>query len=108
MSCPSGKHLLSLINEILDLAKVEAGKMELHSSRRAAGRHRGGAQHHAAAGGQEIDRPAAECDESFGPIPMDGARIKQVLLNLVGNAVKFTPETGKTRSGQRREQRGAD
>jgi signal transduction histidine kinase len=92
----SGKHLLGLINEILDLAKVEAGKMEL--------------QIEPALLQDVVDavsntmRPLAvkksidlraECDESLGPIPMDGARIKQVLLNLVGNAVKFTPETGK-------------
>jgi signal transduction histidine kinase len=92
----SGKHLLGLINEILDLAKVEAGKMEL--------------QIEPALLQDVIEaisntmRPLAvkksidlrtECDERLDLIPMDGARIKQVLLNLVGNAVKFTPETGK-------------
>jgi signal transduction histidine kinase len=92
----SGKHLLGLINEILDLAKVEAGKMEL--------------QIEPALLQDVIEaisntmRPLAvkkfidlraECDERLAPIPMDGARIKQVLLNLVGNAVKFTSETGK-------------
>ena len=92
----SGKHLLSLINEILDLAKVEAGKMEL--------------QIEPALLQDVIDavsntmRPLAvkksidlraQCDERLAPIAMDGARIKQVLLNLVGNAVKFTPDTGK-------------
>jgi GAF domain-containing protein/two-component sensor histidine kinase len=92
----SGKHLLSLINEILDLAKVEAGKMELqiepallqdvieavsNTMRPLAVK-------------KSIDL-RAECDERLALIPMDGARIKQVLLNLVGNAVKFTPETGK-------------
>jgi signal transduction histidine kinase len=92
----SGKHLLGLINEVLDLAKVEAGKMELqiepallqdvieavsNTMRSLAVK-------------KSIDL-RAECDEGLGPIPMDGARIKQVLLNLVGNAVKFTPEAGK-------------
>jgi GAF domain-containing protein len=92
----SGKHLLGLINEILDLAKVEAGKMEL--------------QIEPALLQDVIEAVAntmrplavkkfidlrAECDEGLALIPMDGARIKQVLLNLVGNAVKFTPETGK-------------
>jgi GAF domain-containing protein len=94
----SGKHLLGLINEILDLAKVEAGKMELqiepallqdvfeavlNTMRPLAVK-------------KSIDL-RAECDESLSPIPMDGARIKQVLLNLVGNAVKFTSEMGKVR-----------
>jgi signal transduction histidine kinase len=92
----SGKHLLGLINEILDLAKVEAGKMEL--------------QIETALLQDVIEAVAntmrplavkkfidlrAECDEGLAPIAMDGARIKQVLLNLVGNAVKFTPEEGK-------------
>ena len=92
----SGKHLLSLINEILDLAKVEAGKMELqiepallqdvfeavsNTMRPLAVK-------------KSIDL-RAQCDERLAPIAMDGARIKQVLLNLVGNAVKFTPDTGK-------------
>jgi signal transduction histidine kinase len=92
----SGKHLLGLINEILDLAKVEAGKMELqiepallqdvieavsNTMRPLAVK-------------KSIDL-RAECDERLALIPMDGARIKQVLLNLVGNAVKFTPETGR-------------
>ena len=92
----SGKHLLGLINEILDLAKVEAGKMELqiepallqdvieavsNTMRSLAAK-------------KSIDL-RTECDERLDLIPMDGARIKQVLLNLVGNAVKFTPEAGK-------------
>jgi signal transduction histidine kinase len=92
----SGKHLLGLINEILDLAKVEAGKMEL--------------QIEPALLQDVIEavantmRPLAvkkfidlrtECDERLDLIPMDGARIKQVILNLVGNAVKFTPDMGK-------------
>jgi len=94
----SGKHLLSLINEILDLAKVEAGKMELQIEP--------ALLQDVVEAVSNTMRPLAvkksidlraECDESLGLIPMDGARIKQVLLNLVGNAVKFTPERGKVR-----------
>jgi signal transduction histidine kinase len=92
----SGKHLLGLINEILDLAKIEAGKMELqiepallqdvveavsNTMRSLAVK-------------KSIDL-RAECDERLTPFPMDGARVKQVLLNLVGNAVKFTTEGGR-------------
>ncbi len=92
----SGKHLLNLINEILDLAKVESGKMELqiepallqdvieavsNTMRSLAAK-------------KSIDL-RADCDERLAPFPMDGARVKQVLLNLVGNAIKFTPQAGK-------------
>ena len=92
----SGKHLLHLINEILDLAKVEAGKMELqiepallqdvfeaiqHTTRPLASK-------------KSIDL-RVESDERLAPFPMDGARVKQVLLNLVGNAIKFTPQAGQ-------------
>jgi signal transduction histidine kinase len=92
----SGKHLLGLINEVLDLAKIEAGKMEL--------------QIEPALLQDVVDAVSntmrslavkksldlrAQCDEQLAPFPMDGARIKQVLLNLVGNAIKFTPEGGK-------------
>jgi len=92
----SGKHLLNLINEVLDLSKIEAGRMEL--------------QIEAASLPDVIEavhstmRPLAakkaislESERLFEPglIPMDTARITQVLLNLVGNAVKFTPEGGR-------------
>jgi signal transduction histidine kinase len=92
----SGKHLLNLINEVLDLAKVESGKMELqiepallqdvieavsNTMRSLAAK-------------KSIDL-RADCDERLGPFPMDGARVKQVLLNLVGNAIKFTPQAGQ-------------
>ena len=92
----SGKHLLNLINEVLDLAKVEAGKMELqiepallqdvieavsNTIRSLAAK-------------KSIDL-RADCDERLAPFPMDGARVKQVLLNLVGNAIKFTPQAGQ-------------
>ena len=92
----SGKHLLNLINEVLDLAKVEAGKMELqiepallqdvfeaiqHTTRPLAAK-------------KSIDL-RVESDERLAPFPMDGARVKQVLLNLVGNAIKFTPQAGR-------------
>jgi signal transduction histidine kinase len=92
----SGKHLLGLINEVLDLAKIEAGKMELqiepallqdvvesvsNTMRSLAVK-------------KSIDL-RVESDERLGPFPMDGARVKQVLLNLVGNAIKFTPEGGR-------------
>jgi signal transduction histidine kinase len=92
----SGKHLLGLINEVLDLAKIEAGTMELQIETAlmqdvvdaVANTMR------SLAAKKSIDL-RVDSDESLGSFPMDGARVKQVLLNLVGNAIKFTPEGGK-------------
>jgi len=92
----SGKHLLGLINEILDLSKIEAGRMELQIEPVLLSDIFDAVQN--------TMRPLAvkkavnlhvESDALPEPFPMDGARIKQVLLNLVGNAVKFTPEGGR-------------
>jgi two-component system, NtrC family, sensor kinase len=92
----SGKHLLGLINEILDLAKIEAGKMELQIEPALLS--------DILEAVQNTMRPLAvkkaidlhvESGALPEPFPMDGARVKQVLLNLVGNAVKFTPEGGR-------------
>jgi signal transduction histidine kinase len=91
----SGKHLLSLINDILDLSKIEAGRMELDvsdvsvpdtlSSAMTLVRER--AQNHAI----EL---ALEVDPSIGVIQADERKVKQVVLNLLSNAVKFTPDGG--------------
>jgi signal transduction histidine kinase len=92
----SGKHLLNLINEILDLSKVEAGRMELQLEPVML--------QDSLDSVQSIMRPLAvkkaidfrvERDDAIEPVMMDVARIKQVLLNLVGNAIKFTPEGGQ-------------
>ena len=91
----SGRHLLSLINEILDLSKVEAGRMELElatfdlptalENARTFVRER-------AAHAITLD---LSVDERLGDFVGDERKIKQILLNLLSNAVKFTPEGGR-------------
>ena len=92
----SGRHLLNLINEVLDLSKIEAGRMELQIEPAALS--------DVIEAVQSTLRPLAvkkaidfraENDGRIGAFPMDAARVKQILLNLVGNAIKFTPEGGR-------------
>ena len=92
----SGRHLLSLINEILDLSKVEAGRMELElamfdlplaiDNARTFVRER--------ASKHDIALDVA-VDDRLGDFLGDERKIKQILLNLLSNAVKFTPEGGR-------------
>jgi GAF domain-containing protein len=92
----SGKHLLGLINEILDLSKIEAGRMELQIEPALLSDILESVQNTMRS---LAVKKAVNLHVESGPLPepfpMDGARIKQVLLNLVGNAVKFTPEGGR-------------
>jgi signal transduction histidine kinase len=99
----SGKQLLDMINDILDLAKIESGKMELHLEDFALG--------------DLVDRlvsmarPLAEkknLDLEYDVAPdvpvlhQDAGKTQQVLYNLVSNAIKFTPEGGRIRIAARR------
>ena len=97
----SGRHLLHLINSILDLAKVESGKMELQRSEvnlktvvnDSLLMIRDKSQKH----DLTID---AEMDEEVNaePIYADETKLRQIMYNLLSNAVKFTPERGQVRT----------
>ena len=92
----SGKHLLSLINDILDLSKIEAGRMELEISTfdlpsalsNAMTLVRERAQRHSI----EL---SLKVDKRLGAFQADERKFKQIVLNLLSNAVKFTPDGGK-------------
>jgi signal transduction histidine kinase len=92
----SGSHLLSLINDILDLSKVEAGRMELELASfnvplaidNALTLIRERANNHGLTLESAIDAAIAD-------VHADERKFKQVMLNLLSNAVKFTPDGGK-------------
>ncbi|MFR6218552.1 MAG: hybrid sensor histidine kinase/response regulator [Enterocloster bolteae] len=93
----SGAHLLGLINEILDVSKIESGVMELSESplnlRALAGEAAEMVRISMENSQQEFQ---VEIDESFNPWVMgDARRIRQVLVNILENAAKYTPQRGK-------------
>ena len=92
----SGRHLLSLINDILDLSKIEAGRMELEPADfdlpSAIGNALTLVRERAGRRGITLGR---EIDDRVGVIRADERKVKQVLLNLLSNAIKFTPEGGR-------------
>ncbi len=92
----SGRHLLSLINEILDLSKVEAGRMELElATFDLPLGHRQCAYVRARARHQPRNHARGKSRRALGRLVGDERKIKQILLNLLSNAVKFTPEGGR-------------
>lgn len=99
----SGKHLLSLINDILDLSKVEAGKMELELGEFYLKELIDGSlvMFKEKAMKQNI-KVKAEVEEGIGNIEADERKLKQILFNLLSNAFKFTPDGGSVRVAARR------
>jgi adenylate cyclase len=89
----AGTHLLSLINEVLDLSKIEAGKLELNPEPvnlpRLIDEVIGTAGQLAE---KNQNRLVVEAQENLGPLNADSMRLKQILLNLLSNACKFTKE----------------
>jgi signal transduction histidine kinase len=92
----SGNHLLSLINDVLDLSKVEAGQVELQmhpfSLREALERGVVMVRERATEDGVRV---AFNADPEVDVVEGDERRIKQVIFNLLSNAVKFTPAGGE-------------
>ena len=91
----SGRHLLDLVNEILDLSKIEAGRMELEPSEFALVDTIRGAlafvRERAARHSIDLTEDLAG---DLGTVAADERKVRQVLLNLLSNAVKFTPDGG--------------
>lgn len=92
----AGTHLLDLIGDILDMSKIEAGKLELHRERvNIAAVARECAEllaERAAAGGLSL---AVDLQGAPETLDADKRALKQILLNLLSNAVKFTPDGGR-------------
>jgi two-component system, cell cycle sensor histidine kinase PleC len=92
----SGLHLLELINDILDMSKIEAGKIDLHEENIDVSRVLGSCltliRERATEGGIKI-----KCDipSTLAALYADERKFKQILINLLSNAIKFTPSGGK-------------
>ena len=104
----SGSHLLALINDILDLSKVEAGRMTLTlEPLDVALLIQAGLQVVRGTAVAHRQRLSAEVAEDVGEVWLDGRKFKQILYNLLSNAVKFTPDGGEVRVEARRVTRKA-
>src|SRR5688572_29176982 len=103
----SGRHLHQLINDVLDLAKVEAGKLELRPEPVDVAELVGevSAVLRGVAAAKRI-RIEAAVDPEVRHATLDPARFKQILYNYLSNALKFTPEDGTVTVSARNE--GAD
>jgi signal transduction histidine kinase len=87
----AARHLLALINDILDLSKIEAGRMELHlESFALAPLIDSIVKTIEPLAAKNENRVAVSCDAAIGPLHADEMRLRQALLNLMSNANKFT------------------
>jgi signal transduction histidine kinase len=93
----SGRHLLGLVEEVLDIAKVEAGQMRVDVGPVSAARVVNAAvtlvRPQAASAGVDVD--ATQCSNVLGEVTGDERRVRQIMLNLLANAVKFTRPSGR-------------
>ncbi len=92
----NGKHLLNLINEVLDMSKIEAGKMSLGLEKFQLRELITETMEITASLAQQkgLYFRIAEFDERVGQITADRTRMRQVIINIISNAVKFTPQGG--------------
>lgn len=105
----AGRHLLELINDILDLSKIEAGKMELHlESFPLAPLIEDVAKTIQPLADKSGNALAVSCPPDIGTICADQTRVRQALLNLVSNANKFTERGKVTITVQRATGRGRE
>ncbi len=97
----SGEHLLALINDILDLSKIEAGKLEVHREDADIDEllQESVAMLRPQAGKKKLQ--VEVCCELSGAARVDPRLVRQVLVNLLSNAVKFTPEDGRIEAAAR-------
>ena len=100
----SGRHLLNVINEILDLARVDAGKLELHEQQGVDPRQIIDSCIRLVAARTTTDMPSlsVEIGEEVPSLTVDPTRMTQILLNLLSNAVKFTSRDGRVAVSLRR------
>jgi signal transduction histidine kinase len=105
----AGRHLLALINDILDLSKIEAGRMELNLETFALPPLIDGVvktiEPLAAKNGNEV---AVHCDAAIGTMHADQMRLRQALLNLMSNANKFTEKGTVTIATHQEQENGRD
>jgi signal transduction histidine kinase len=91
----SGKSLLTMINDLLNLAKIEAGKIELHIEKTSISQLLEDIE---ATFSQIADQKhiklSVTCDPNIPPLITDAGKVRQILYNFTSNAIKFTPEAG--------------
>jgi PAS domain S-box-containing protein len=104
----AGKHLLALINDILDLSKIEAGRMDLVLESFDVGRLLADVESTAAPLAQRKEIELRFEGAGLGAMRADTTRLRQVLLNLLGNAIKFTESGGVTLRARREARPGGD
>lgn len=94
----SGEHLLNIINEILDLSRVEAGRYELREEAVHLGAIAEECRHmlQMRAKSKSI-RVTEEIDPTLDPLWADEKAVRQICLNLLSNAIKFTPQNGEVK-----------